>query len=107
MRIPKRFKLLGRTIEVVENPRLMQDRNWCGAACYEEGKIELQPSSEAYKAAPDKLEQTFCHELSHFLLYHAGGTVNHELKQMAHQNEELVDLLGSLLHQALTTMEYE
>lgn len=108
MNIPKRFKLLGHTIDVADNERLSFERNWTGAACYEECRIELMPISERYPAHSTKREQTFCHELSHFLLYYAGAAINHELGgKYAHQNEELVDLLGSLLHQALTTMEYE
>ncbi|MFZ4856159.1 MAG: hypothetical protein ACOYL3_07155 [Desulfuromonadaceae bacterium] len=108
MRIPKRFKLLGHTIEVVENKRLAHERNWNGAACYDECRIELLPVSDQHPHATTRLEQTFCHEFLHFLLYYGGGAINHELSgKYAHQNEELVDLLGNLLHQALTTMEYE
>lgn len=109
MQIPKRFKLLGRTIEVVDNPRLFQERNWNGAACYEEGKIELQPICEVNRMSACKAEQVFCHEFAHFLLYFAGAAVNHDLKGggYIHNNEEFVDLLGSCIHQALTTMEYE
>ena len=107
MQIPKRFKLLGFTIEVVENPKLLNDRDWIGAACYNECKIEILPSSDVRPIAKEKIEQTFCHELSHFLSYYAGAAVNHKLGgDYLHQNEEFVDLLGSLLHQALTTMEY-
>lgn len=106
MQIPKRFKLMGHTIEVTENDKLAYERNWNGAACYDESRIELMPSSCVNPRSQSKVEQTFCHELSHFLLYYGGSAINHELKQMAHTNEELVDLIGSLLHQALTTMEY-
>jgi len=109
VKIPKRFKLMGRTVEVVEDPRLMQDHTWVGSAGYSEDKIRLQPRSEVYAASDSKLEQTFCHEFAHFLTYHAGGTINHMLKDggYIHHNEEFVDLLGSLIHQALSTMEYK
>lgn len=109
MEIPKRFKLLGRIIEVNENARLMQDRNWTGAADYAKDVIEILPINDTYQASRAKIEQTFCHELCHHLLYHAGGSINYDLKSgdYIHKNEEFVDLLGSLLHQALTTMEYE
>lgn len=109
LRIPTRFKLLGHTIEVVERHDLLQERDWSGAADYQKCKIELLPSTVTYTQAQSKIEQCFCHELSHFLLYFAGGAVNHDLKSggYIHKNEELVDMLGHLLHQALTTMEYE
>jgi predicted SprT family Zn-dependent metalloprotease len=100
---------MGRTVEIVYRTDLLQDRDWTGAANYSEDKIELLPISDIYKMSPAKAEQTFCHELAHFLLYHAGGAINHDLKSNTyiHKNEEFVDLLGSLLHQALKTMEYE
>lgn len=108
MQIPKRFKILGHSIEVAENKRLAHERNWNGAACYEECRIELLPKSEQHPLSETKTEQVFCHELSHFLLYYAGAAINHQLDgKYAHQNEEFVDLIGSLLHQVLTTMEYE
>lgn len=109
MKIPKRFKLLGHTIEVVERYDLLQEREWSGAADYPKCRIELLPQSRTYQQAETKIEQCFCHELSHFLLYFAGGAVNHDLKSAGyvHKNEEFVDLLGHLLHQALTTMEFE
>jgi len=107
MKIPSRFKLLGATIEVVDNPRLVAEENWAGAAKYRDHRIELVPISDAYVVPQAKLEQTFCHEMAHFLCYHAGGAINHELKNYLHKNEEFVDLLGCLLHQALSTMEYD
>lgn len=109
MKIPKRFKLLGHTIEVVERHDLLQERDWTGAANYPKCKIELLPSTITYQQAKSKIEQCFCHELSHFLLYFAGSAVNHDLKsgEYIHTNEEFVDLLGHLLHQAMTTMEFE
>jgi len=107
MKIPKRFKLLGHTIEVTENPALMNDRNWNGAARYDDCKIELLPISDATPRHITSYEQTFCHELMHYLLWAGGGAVNHELKDHIHHNEEFVDLMGGLLHQVLTTAEYE
>jgi predicted SprT family Zn-dependent metalloprotease len=108
MRIPKRFKLLGATIEVVENPKLMNDRNWNGAACYDDHRIELLPITDATPRNPVYVEQTFCHELMHFLLHAGGGPVNHLMdKDYIHNKEEFVELMGNLLHQVLTTMEYE
>ena len=100
---------MGRTIEVVERADLIQERNWTGAACYELDKIELLPSSEFYKLSPAKQEQTFCHELAHWLLYSAGGAINYNMKdnEYIHKNEEFVDLLGSLLHQFFNTVEVE
>lgn len=103
MKIPKRFKLLGSTIEVKDNQSLLISHNWAGAADYNKHVIEIVPASDAFNVSETKIEQTFCHELMHFILYYGGGVVD----GCIHQNEELVEILGCLLHQALTTMEYE
>ena len=94
---------------MVERPDLVQDRNWTGSADYEVDKINLLPASSFYAMSEAKAQQTFCHEFAHFLLYHAGGAINYNMKDETyiHKNEEFVDLLGSLLQQALSTMEYE
>lgn len=109
MRIPAKFQLLGRTITVKDDARLQQDRGWCGSADYVLDQISMLPRSDFYQASEAKIEQTFCHELAHQLLYYAGAAVNHDLKSdgYIHKNEEFVDLLGSLIHQAFSTMEYD
>ena len=106
MKIPKRFKLFGATIDVVDNPSLQRDRNWAGSSDYEQHKIELVPISDSFEVSRASYEQTFCHELAHFLCHGAGGVINSKLGEYLHQNEEFVELLGMLLHQAITTMEY-
>ena len=90
MQIPSSFKLLGRTIVVKEDAQLMQDRDWCGSADYQKDVITLLPKSAHYNASNAKLEQTFCHELVHAILFTMGKT-NHD--------EEFTDAFGSLLHQ--------
>lgn len=107
MKIPKRFKLFGATVDVVDNPKLQWERGWSGSASYDKHKIELVPISDSFEVSRASYEQTFCHELSHFLCYYAGGVINSKIGGYLHQDEEFVDLLGVLLHQAITTMEYE
>lgn len=108
MKIPKRFKLLGHTIEVVENPELLLDRNWSGASDYDKCRIEMVPPSPHYPISDSRFLATFCHELMHFLLYYGGAGINHFLDgKYVHRQEEFVDLLGNLLYQFLSTAEYE
>ena len=109
MNIPVRFSLLGRTINVIDRADLIQDRDWVGAADYNKDLIELLPASPLFVSSQAKKEQTFCHEFAHHLLYHAGGAINWNMKdgQHVYKNEEFVDLLGSLIQQALSTMEYK
>jgi predicted SprT family Zn-dependent metalloprotease len=108
MRIPKSFKLFGSTIKVVDNPRLSIDRNWNAAACFMEQRIEMMPIIETHPQSKTKREQAFCHELMHFILYYGSGAINDKFKpSYAHLDEEFVECMGNLLHQALTTMEYK
>jgi hypothetical protein len=99
-KIPKRFKLLGHTIEVSEDPSRYYASGSYGTCSYEEKWIKLVPPSEHHPVTQGSIEHTFLHELTHMMLYH---TEQHELKN----NEAFVDLFAGLLHQALTTMEFE
>ena len=99
MKIPSSFEIAGRKVKVVENSRLGHENEWLGAAVYREDKIELQPSTKDRPRTKDCLNQTFCHELVHWVLYSMG---KHELNR----DEEFVDLFGTFLHQALKTMKY-
>jgi predicted SprT family Zn-dependent metalloprotease len=108
MKIPAKFQLMGRSITVCEDKTLNQEHNWDGAADYCRDIISLLPVNEIIVHSRAKREQTFCHELAHFLLYFSGAAVNHDLKSggYIHNNEEFVDLLGSLLHQALESFVF-
>lgn len=108
MKIPKSFKLLGRTIKVVYDPvHFHENPEFNGFACYKRNEIQLRPSTVIDPLNDEQLMATFCHELVHFILYHAGPTYVPNKNEFMHQNEALVDLCGDLLHQALTTMEYD
>jgi predicted SprT family Zn-dependent metalloprotease len=106
MHIPTRFKLFAQTILVEFDLTFFQDREGVyGYADYRRNRIILRPSSELVPVNEEQLEQTFLHELMHFILYHIPNVP--EDAGYLHQNEGIVDLLASLLHQARTTMEYE
>lgn len=100
MQIPKRFKLLGHTIEVIEAPGEYHDYNRYGATSYEGKWIKLVPPDKNHPITQGSLEHTFLHEVLHMCLYHTE-------KADLNNNEGFVDLLAGLLHQALTTMEYD
>jgi hypothetical protein len=100
MQIPKRFKLLGHTVEVGEELSRYYEKGSYGACSYEGHWIKLVPPSEHHPITRTSLEQTFLHELVHMILY------NTEQAALS-DNEHFVDLFAGLLHQALTTMEYE
>lgn len=100
MKIPKRFKLLGHTI-TVEYDSMLDGRNGCiGEARYTTNSIALQPNTDTFNRPVSQQEQVFLHELTHHILNEMN---EHELRG----NEKFVDIFASLLHQALTSMEYE
>jgi len=98
--IPNRFSIGGRAIEVTFNENLSRDHEAVGLTHFKNGTIELQPSVEWYEQADDHIQHTFCHELVHCLLF---AISENELAR----DEKLVDRLGMVLHQALSTFEYD
>ena len=103
MKIPKRFRLLGMIIDVVLVPTLSHKEDVSGFAIYRQNKIEIQPCVDGCPRTPDQIGHTFCHELMHFIFYFAAEGEHKDL----HRDELLVNRCAGLLHQALTTMEYE
>jgi len=102
--IPKSFKLFNQTITVhYDSEMLLKDDNF-GLCSYRQNKIFLQPSSETTPITKEQLEQTFYHELVHMLLYHGGED---DYSPALHKKEYLVDRIGQLLHQALSTAEFD
>jgi hypothetical protein len=100
MRIPTRFKLLGHTI-TVEYDHMLDGRNGCtGEARYTTNSIALQPNTDTFNRPTSQREHVFLHELTHHILNEMN---EHDLRS----NEKFVDVFSGLLHQALTTMEYE
>ena len=96
MKIPKSFQLHGRSIQVAYDPDLVFKNDLAGCAAYREDRIYLQPSTKGHSVTQKSIEQTFCHELAHWLLHMAG---EHELNS----NEKFIDVLSGLLHQYFTT----
>lgn len=100
MKIPKRFKLMGQTIEVVREQTMLETLDCNGEARYRLNQIAIQPNNAGVHRPDSYWEQVFLHELMHWIFYQM-----HEPELRA--NEKIVDLVASLLHQALTTAEYE
>lgn len=105
MQIPKRFKQFGQTIEVLRkicDPVENSDR--LGFASYRLNEIHISPSDEKQPLKADQEEAIFCHELTHFLFFGAGLKNG---KMWLYRDEDAVEKFAGLLHQALTTMEFE
>ena len=104
MRIPKTFKLYGQTFTVEYNPALSHNDDVHGWARYRENKIVLQPSTPSTPITQEFLEHTFFHELMHHILYLSGED---QYDPPLHKQECFVDRIAGLLHQAMTTAEYD
>jgi predicted SprT family Zn-dependent metalloprotease len=98
IKIPEKLKLMGQTIRVVHEDGLVTRCDAVGHARYRENTIALQKSTEGYNLSDEQIEETFLHELIHFVFYKLG---ERELME----NEKLIDGMAGLLHQALRTME--
>ena len=93
MRIPLSVKLMGHTIPVDLIPPIRWKRkDAVGWFDHQTLRIEI------LKKPGTMSEQTFFHELMHAVFY----ALNHPL----YDDEELVDQIGGLLHQAFKTAKY-
>ena len=93
--IPSSLWLGGLKIDVVYDDTLVKIKQLIGEAKYSEQKIFLDPS-----VAPlQTLEQSYIHELVHWILYMMG---ENELRS----NERIVDLFAHFLYQARVTARF-
>lgn len=105
MDIPKRFRLFGQIITVSWDTCYFAEKTDCAAfACYRLNEIQMNPNMP-YKTNEQR-EQTFLHELVHFIVYFSQGARTKDCEYM-HEDEPFIDTMANLLHQALTTMKYE
>lgn len=89
-RIPKKFNLMGQTIRVEVVDDLMGDDGAYGRFLDNTNKIQI-----AGNIYSEKAQHTFCHELMHACL----TALSHELND----DEQFVDQMGHLIHQAFST----
>lgn len=108
MKIPTSFKLFGQTIKVLFLPERFTEgqEGHYGFSSYRRNEIHLRPSTSTHPITDDQMEQVFWHELTHFILYWAGPAYSAKTDYM-HQDEGFVDLVSCLLHQAVSTFEFD
>lgn len=100
MNIPDKFKLHGQTIKVILTNKLVHNSDVVGEARYRDNTILIQDNGEQVNMIISKMEQVFFHELVHYILNAMG-------EDKINSNDKFVDLFASLLHQAITTFEYD
>jgi hypothetical protein len=90
VQIPQKFELGGLTIDVVRDNTLVEKTGIIGKCVYE--KLQIIIDEEATPS--DFTEQSYLHELVHWILY----TMNeHELRD----NDKFVDVFATFLYQAM------
>ena len=93
--IPSSFQLMGQTLLVWVIPeKKWTDDNAVGMYLPQRCEIVIRGN-----LPPQSMQQAFCHELTHAIL---GAMGKDELSR----DEAFVDVFGSLLHQAWTTVEF-
>jgi hypothetical protein len=104
MKIPKQFELLGKTITVKHEDTLLEEDRLHGRARFNRDEIALQTPSDTVPIKEDSQGHDFFHELTHWVFYLSGiqGPDGDLWK-----NENVVDLIGGLYHQAFKTMSGE
>lgn len=99
LKIPASFSILGQTISVKSKDDITYFDDNRAVWRSRENTIYLQPASKDTPMPPEMIEQAFCHEVIHCMFDFA------ERPRLS-KDEALVNLLGGLLHQILTTAEY-
>jgi len=93
MRIPSSLRLMGHTITVQLIPPIKWKRKGA-VGWFDQNTLTI----EVLKRPGTITEQTFLHELMHAVFF--------ALNSPLYENEELVDQVGGLLHQAIKTAKY-
>ena len=96
MRIPVKITLAGIDIEVVLDPLAVSEANFIGKADYVKQRIIIDNT----RAMKQTTEQSFCHELVHWILHIMG-------EYALQQNEKFVEIFSQLLYQAISTSVWE
>ena len=100
MQIPRTFQLFGQTITVQFITSLIEDEDSVGLSLYRKNLIQIQGPAINFTRPSTHIESTFFHELMHYIFYMLD-------EDEMRKNEQLVDNIARLLHQALTTACYE
>jgi len=104
-KIPKRFKLFGKTIEVKRTKDLSARQDVAGVGRLKTHEIEVQTNCDGYTINEEEVTINFLHEVAHFLMYDMEFKL--EDGTYCYRHEQFCNLLSLCLHQFLTTMEYE
>ena len=92
--IPKSFNLMGHTITV----KRVKEKDWSDDDAVGFWNSQNSTISVLDGLGDDKTQQIFCHELVHAIL-------SNMAEDDLNNNEKFVDVFGSLLHQAWSSIK--
>lgn len=97
--IPSSFYLFGQKITVEFVDTLIDNEDSTGLSVYRKNVIQLQRNNQGVTRPQTQIESTFFHELMHYVFFMLG-------KDDLRKDEEFVDTVARLVHQAMITAEY-
>jgi len=104
-KIPNRFKLFGKTIEVHQVKDLSAKYDITGIGHLKTHKINVQVDCDGYNIKDDEVALNFLHEVVHFFMYDLEFKL--EDGTYCYRHEQFCNLIALCLHQFLTTMDYD
>jgi len=99
LRIPKSLRLMGHDIEVVMVDDLIEECELLGDCDFYENVIRIQTPIPGILTRSQAV-QTYYHELLHFAFHLTGY-------EKESQDEQMVDRIAQLIHQALVSAKYK
>lgn len=99
IKVPSSFQLHGQTINVIRVDHIGSENGTLGEARMAKNEIAIQSNANGFTRISSQIEQTFLHELVHFILHHLG-------QDELNGEEQFVDGFAHLLHQSFSTMKY-
>ena len=99
IKIPNEYQQFGQTIKIVFKEHLISKEDAEGLCCHKNNTITLQ-NLDVLNRPISQLEHTFIHEVLHHALELLGYSKESK-------DEEFVDRLAGLLHQAVITAVYK
>ncbi len=99
MKIPKKFKLFGTTINVIWDNKRLNDNGTYGHSDYGKSEVVLSTTQGLDDLSEDRMADVFYHERTHSIL----DAMN---ERDLSNNEKFVDVFSKLLRQADETAEF-
>ena len=99
IKIPTQFEIGGRTVKIKYKKNMVDESDSVGYARYRKNEIWLQEKCDGVYRHPDQIQESYCHEIVHWILNMMG-------ENKLNDDEKMVSQFAQYLHQILKTSEY-